>query len=430
MKTLAIALKDLSRSFRSLFALAFMFGVPVLTTLLFAFLFGGVGTGEDAEFNLPKTDVILVNQDEGSPSTPTFDIGEESYQSLGAVLVNTLQDESFSDLMTVTTAESEAARQAVDAKQAGLAIIIPQNFTQAAIGFDEEGASLVFYQEPELGLGPQVIQSIVMSIVDDFLSTNLSLEAINKAFEHNDLTLEQQEQMVLLQDLVERSQTQRQSNGDLSLIPPVSDSEEPGGSLLQTILRSIMAGMMIFYAFFTGTSAAETILKEEEDGTIQRMLITPTATRTILNGKLLSGFLTVIIQVTVLLVFSDLVFGINWGSFFVLIPFTIGVVALSNAFGIFIMSLVKNTKQAGTIFGGVLTLTGMLGISSVFTVGTPAESAFKIIPLVVPQGWAMKSIEAAWTGNLMNSLLYAGGMLLWSLILYLIGNARFTRRLA
>ena len=137
-----------------------------------------------------------------------------------------------------------------------------------------------------------------------------------------------------------------------------------------------------------------------------------------------------IIQVTVLLGFANLVFGINWGSFLYLIPFTIGLVALSNAFGIFIMSLVKNTKQAGIIFGGVLTLTGMLGISNVFTVGTPAEAAFKVIPLVVPQGWAMKSIEAAWTGNLINTLLYAGGMLLWSLIFYLIGNTRFTRRLA
>ena len=35
MKILDIAIKDLKQSFRSLFALAFMFGIPLLMTLLF-----------------------------------------------------------------------------------------------------------------------------------------------------------------------------------------------------------------------------------------------------------------------------------------------------------------------------------------------------------------------------------------------------------
>ncbi len=69
MKSITIALKDLSRAFRSMFALAFMFGVPILMTLLFAFLFGGVG-GSNSEFTVPKTTVQIVNLDQGSEFIP------------------------------------------------------------------------------------------------------------------------------------------------------------------------------------------------------------------------------------------------------------------------------------------------------------------------------------------------------------------------
>jgi len=430
MKTLAIAFKDLWRSFRSFFALAFMFGVPVLTTLLFAFLFGGVGSNEGSEFTIPTTDVILVNQDEGSPSIPEFNIDGKIYSNLGALLTETLQDPSLSELMSVTTGEAVNARSAVDARESELAVIIPSNFTQAATGIFDQTAKITFYQDPELTLGPQIVQSIVMSIVDGFSSTSLSLNAINQALGSKNITLDQQAQMALIQDLSRLAQNQEVSVEDLTIIPPASEADAPEESMLSMILRSVMAGMMIFYAFFTGTSSAEMILQEEEDGTLQRLFITPTLTRTILNGKILAGFLTVIVQVTVLLVFSHLVFRINWGPFLYLVPFALGLVALSASFGLFIMSLVKNTKQAGVIFGGVLTFTGMLGISSVFTVGTPAEAAFKIIPLAVPQGWAMKSIENAWNGNLTHTLLYAGGMFVWALVLLLIGNRRFSQRYA
>ena len=52
MKSISIAIKDMGRAFRSLFALAFMFGIPILMTVLFGFLFGGAGE-EDSEFTIP-----------------------------------------------------------------------------------------------------------------------------------------------------------------------------------------------------------------------------------------------------------------------------------------------------------------------------------------------------------------------------------------
>jgi len=430
MKIIAIAIKDLWRAFRSFFALAFMFGVPILMTAMFAFLFGGIG-GNEPEFTIPRTDVVIVNQDEGSLLVPNFEVeGKNSFSTMGEMLVDTLQQETFEDLMTLTTANEADARLAVDNQQAGMALIIPAEFTNALIGQSNQPAEIEFYQDPELSLGPQIIQSIVMSVVDGFSSGILTLDTVTTVLEDQGVILNQVEKMTLLSNLTAGSDSQ-QDAGDTNLniiTPTINTAGSEQANPLQTILRSIMAGMMIFYAFFTGTSAAQTILQEQENGTLARLFMTPTPTTTILNGKFLAGFLMIIVQVIVLLGFANLVFGIYWGPLISLLMASIGLVALATSFGIFVMSLVKSTKQAGIIFGAVLTFTGMLGISSVFVMGTSIEKAFNYIPLLVPQGWAMNAFEASWNDNGVQTLLHTGGMLVLAILFFAIGNARFKKR--
>lgn len=430
MKSITIALKDLSRAFRSMFALAFMFGVPILMTLLFAFLFGGVGGG-DSEFIVPKTTVQIVDLDQGSEFVPSFEFENQSAGSLGEMLVSILQNDSFSDLMALSLANEATARSAVDAREAGLAIIIPANFTDALIGMSDEPAAIEFYKDPELSLGPQITESIVMSVVDGFSTGVISMDAILQGLSEQGVELSSAQQAQLIQTLTQEGESNGQTQSSaLTILPPTDAAPSESTSLLQTIIRSIMGGMMIFYAFYTGVSAAQTILQEQERGTLARLFISPTPTRTILNGKFLAGFLMIIVQVITLLSFGRLAFRIDWGPLSSLAVFAVGLVALASSFGIFVMSFVKDTKQAGIIYGALLTFTGMLGISSIFTAGTSAERAFEFIPLVVPQGWAMHALQASWEGDLVNALLLTGGMLVWALICFLIGNARFKKRFA
>jgi len=433
MKTLSIAIKDLWRAFRSYFALAFMFGVPILMTVLFAFLFGGAGGDEDADFTLPVTDVILVNQDDGNPYVQDLEYGGEIVDSLGEVLVTILKGEEFADIMDIATKDSESqAKVEVDAQTAGLAVIIPPDFSNALSAQGTEDVNIEFYKDPDLSLGPQIVQSIMMGIVDGFSSATLSIESILKTLESEGVVLTGEERMALIGALTQDADTALEENtADLTIIPPADlGVEEDQGNFMTTLLRGIMGGMMIFYAFYTGTSAAQTILEEEENGTLARLFISPTDTRTILNGKLLAGVLMVSVQIVILMVFSNLVFGIHWGSFGLLAIFSVGLVMLTNSFGMFAISLAKSTKQAGILYGAVLTFTGMLGISGVFTGGTPVEEAFRFLPLLVPQGWAMRTIEYVWSANIGKTLLFSGGMIAWSLVFFLIGNARIKRRYA
>ena len=63
MKVLDVALKDMLRSFRSVFAVVSMFILPLLTAAIFYFAFGGL-TSDNGGFDLPVTRVQDVNLDQ------------------------------------------------------------------------------------------------------------------------------------------------------------------------------------------------------------------------------------------------------------------------------------------------------------------------------------------------------------------------------
>jgi len=193
-----------------------------------------------------------------------------------------------------------------------------------------------------------------------------------------------------------------------------------------------MGGMMIFYAFFTGASTAQSILKEDEERTLPRLFTTPTSQATILTGKLLSVFLMVAVQVTTLLVAASLIFKIHWGNTPSILLMAIGIVISASSFGIFVNSFLKSTKQSGVLFGGVLTVTGMLGLISVFTMSSPTTTLMSnTVSLLVPQGWAVRGLTQSMNGDPLSGLLVNTLVLLvWSAAFFVVGVWRFNRRYA
>ena len=187
---------------------------------------------------------------------------------------------------------------------------------------------------------------------------------------------------------------------------------------------------MIFYAFFTGTSTAQSILKEEEERTLPRLFTTPTPQATILTGKLLSVFMTVCVQVVVLLIAARLIFGIQWGDFLSVALTAAGIIFSASSFGIFVNSFLKNTKQAGVLFGGVLTVTGMLGMISIFAMSSPGSARLgDTVSLLVPQGWAIRGLMQSMNGEPVSTVLVTAlVMLAWSAAFFIIGVLRFNRR--
>jgi ABC-2 type transport system permease protein len=191
-----------------------------------------------------------------------------------------------------------------------------------------------------------------------------------------------------------------------------------------------MGGMTIFYAFFTASTSAQSIIREEEQRTLPRLFTTPTSQSTILSGKFLSVFLTVFVQMTILLIFGWLIFRIEWGDLSSIIIMLIGIVFVASSFGIFVNSFLKDTKQGGIIFGGVLTFTGMLGMIRVFAISSPtANELGNSVSLLVPQGWAIRGLIQSMDGEAVTSVLISTCiMLIWSAVFFSVGVWRFNKR--
>ncbi len=427
MKIIDIALKDLTRSFRSVFAVLFMFVIPLVVTGMFYVMFGGMGSS-GGSFNLPQTRVVIANLDVGGTGFDTAMAqfpADANIHSLGDMVDYVLQDKNFASLMQVTLADSaEAARSAVDSQEAGVAIIIPADFSAQFSNLDGQ-AVLELYQDPTLTLGPAIVRSVLNQFMDNLSGTKIAVNVATSQTGTSDPAFIGQ----VVQTYLSASSAWRDPAALLEVHAPAEGgtAEIP---LMVRIIGPILGGMMIFYAFYTGTATAETLLQEDEIGTLPRLFTTPTPQSAILGGKLLAVLLTVTVQVIVLLLAGVLIFHINWGALGSVVLFSVGTIVSASAFGVFVNSFLKSSKQGGIVFGGVLTFTGMLGMMPVFTFASPSAT-LNTISLIVPQGWAerglLQSMQGAASGEVLVSLLV---MFAWAVVFFGVGLWRFQKRYA
>ncbi|MBN1148183.1 MAG: ABC transporter permease [Anaerolineales bacterium] len=430
LKALDIAFKDLVSALRNATALIFMFGIPLLMTGMFYFMLGRIAT--QGEFDLPRTRVVVANLDrDGAPrlSAGSKDIpGGIQARTLSGLVVEVLRSDDMTDLLEVQlVADAASARQAVDAQQAHVAVIIPAGFSRDFADLYSQ-ATIEFYQDPTLTLAPGVVRSILNQFMDGLSGAKIAVDVALEQTQAVDYAMAGR----VVQEYLEASPMQSEHLADDLLDERSPSGAQQSANPLLRMIAPIMGGMMIFYAFYTGASIAESILREEERRTLQRLFTTPTPQVAILTGKFMSVFLTVLVQMLVLLIAARLIFGIDWGRASSVAVNTVGMVLIASSTGIFINSLLKDTRQGAMIFGGVLTVTGMLGMISVFGMSTPITARLgNTIALLVPQGWAVRGLMQAMNDQPITDVLATTlVMLCWSAVLFAVGAWRFNRRYA
>jgi len=423
MKVIDIALKDLWHSFRNAMFIVFGLVLPLATGALFYFAFGGLAS-DDGGFDLDPTQVQVVNLDEGQMGF-----------SAGELLVTILQDAIPDLVQTREVSDPAAARAAVDKQQAAVAIIVPAGFTAAILDLEGQ-ASVEIYEDPTLILGPSIVRGVVSQIVDGFAGAKIATIAAFGQLSAQGATVDASTQQAIAMQYADwstaLSEGQQSGANPLFEIQAPTVQEQQGNEGVTEILGLIVAGMMVFYVFFTGAASAQSILMEEEAGTLPRLFTTPTHQSTILGGKFISCFLLLSVQVVVLVVITALIFDINWGEPLPVALVTVGLVVVASSFGIFVTSFLRDTRQGGIIYGGVMTVMGMVGMLTVFTGANPGGStAFETASLVVPQGWGVRGwrllLEGAGVGDV---LLTVAVMLIAGIVFFAIGVLKFRKRYA
>ena len=146
--------------------------------------------------------------------------------------------------------------------------------------------------------------------------------------------------------------------------------------------------------FFGSVTTALSILKEDHEGTLARLFITPARKATIFSGKLAAVFLTAVVQGLILVGLSSLLFGIRWGGWPWVALALLGMAGAAAGFSLLVVAFVRDYRQAGPVIGGVLSVSGMLGgLMTAGFEGLPV--AFIRINRIFPQAWALQGWRQA-----------------------------------
>ncbi|MDR3576581.1 MAG: ABC transporter permease [Anaerolineaceae bacterium] len=428
MKIIAIALKDLKQGFRSLFAVGMMFGAPLLITGLIYFAFSGLSSGK-AGSDLPTLKVAVVNLDQ--PAN-----GQQNY---GALVITFLEDSRMPGWLKISQlADEKTARAEIDRQEIGAAVIVPVDFSRSILS-SNSATSITIVQDPTLTIGPIVLKDLLTQLTDGINGGKIAVLISSNRLAASGVKVDKSIQQSIFQSYSAwysalSTNIHHGSEPELIVRPVQVESSTPtsgaGTNPTVKVMTQIMAGMLIFFAFFTGAYASESILREDEGGTLARLFSSPTQRSTILTGKLLAVFSIVFVQSVVLMALATIAFRVNWGQPLSAGLVMLGQVAAASGFGILLISLVKNSRQAGAVVGGVISGTGLLG--GLLSASVPNMPGFvNIISYFTPQGWVMDGWKAALAGSPVDQIAPTFIVLLCiGIALFGAGSLIFRRRFA
>ncbi|MGB7094471.1 MAG: ABC transporter permease [Anaerolineales bacterium] len=423
MKILDIAFKDLTRSFRSAFAVGAMVVAPLLLIGLIYFAFGGASSGTSS---LPAVKVGVVYADKLSADV-LLD------HPLGEDIRSLFFDESVETWITASDYPDEAsARAALDKQEISVAVIIPQDFTERFLA-RETDIQVLIISDPTLTVAPQVVQNMVTAMLDGVTGGGIAIQTVVERHQVVGLQPDPAQIPALIDQYVtwyadfQRDMFHHPDRAALNMVAPAAE----GASVnpVQKVLGQLMAGQMVFFAFFAGAFSMMSILREDEEGTLARLFTTPVGHTSILTGKFLSVFLSVIVQGVVLIVAANYAFGINWGEPLAVVLVLTGQVIVAAGLGVVLISFVKTTQQGGPVLGAGLTALGMLG--GLFTANISMPEAFTMLANFTPQGWVIKSWRVVMNGQPISDLLLPFAvMTAMGIVMFVIGAMMFRKRYA
>lgn len=410
-KIFTIGLKDLKNTFRERAAIIMLLA-PFLLTLAMGFITGEFTGDENGGISdIPVTVVNLDGPGLGAALEDTFKLG-------------------FGGLFSLVEASSVShAREQVEADEVAAAILIPEGFTSSIIP-DESGMTNDQVATVEIYANPAwpISAGIVRDLVDGFM---VSVEtgsvggqvAAAQLIESGVVSAQEAGQIGM--EIGTQLSAQVGNVSMISLEGQEGTEEDEGAFSPIAVLAPSMA--ILFLMYTTSSVGGRSILAEREEGTLPRMLTTPSTVSQVLGGKVLGTFLVGVAQMSILILTSSLLFSVNWGDPLAVFLLILCAVAGATGWGILLASIARTSSQVASVGTALMLLFGILGGSFSGTAGLPGALAF--ISKITPNAWAQEGfIELAGQGMLSDILPSMAGLLVMAVILFAIAVFFFRRR--
>ncbi|MGB8984717.1 MAG: ABC transporter permease [Anaerolineales bacterium] len=412
-KLLLIGIKDLKLMFRDRAALTFMLLAPFLLTIGMGFATGRFSGSSSGLSDIP---VVIVNLDD---------------EQLGDALAELFSSEELADLMEPSAAsDPEAARRLVDEDKASAAVIIPAGFTRSII--PAEGTTFDrSYVEPEpvrievyANPARPTSAGVVKAIVDEYVSR------LEEGRTSGMTSLVQLMSSGLLDPQNADAEARRLfENFAQSASPAITlrNNREGAQAVEFDVLAYMAPGMALMFLMYTVSYGGRSILAERSQGTLPRLLVSPTSAAQVLGGKVLGIFFMGLAQTGILILASSLFFGVKWGDPAGLVLLILAAVFGATGWGMLITALSRTPGQVANIGSALMLIFGILGGSFINLGQMPP--LLRTFSRITPNAWGLDGFTTlALGGTLPNLLEPITALLIMGAVLFGIAVVLFGRR--
>jgi ABC-2 type transport system permease protein len=384
---LAVARKDLALFLRDRTALAMTFALPIVLATIFGAAMGSMGGSE----GMGRIEILVEDLDQSAKSR---------------ALVAELSGAPGLEVDARQNVRAEVAEG-----DAVAALLIPNGY-----GADLEAGRptrLILYRDAARTVEQQIVAGSLMPILMRLAGKEIGRSMMKKslaAFGMDGKVGEQLESQLgtVLDDGGDFMNSMPKALG--LEVEDISHTEDPVEKIAGK--AHAVAGIAVMMLLFSLTQAGGTILEEDQQGTLQRLRLTPTASRAVLLGKELFTIGVGLLQLIVLFTFGALVFGLPVhqapAALFVL---SFAVAAAATGMGLWLAVTCRSQKQLEGLSTLIILAMSALGGSWFPLMMTPAW--YQKLGHFTLNAWAMDGYHAIfWYGKGLGGILVEIGVLL------------------
>ena len=392
-KIFAIAWKDAIIRFASSSELLFFIILPIIFIFLIA---GGVPTGDEDN----RRRLLVVDQ---------------ANTTISQELVSELENSTSvrPDVMSI-----EEAQEQFESRRAAAMLIIPASFDIESI---QNGTAQLDFRgqsnDIDSSIAQRAVETAIRKVSSVFSAANMALEEAKARGTFESLEDEQayfnaalETAKSLQEDSPERITTiQGNTPDDFDYDPQAN----------------VSAGQLITWVFIPLFGISALFAYERQQGTLRRILTTPTSKATFILGTISGQVVMALIQMSLLVLFAILAFKLNWGNpiglYIILTCACLAAAAIGTTMGTFIKS--EGQASGLSVMAGMLM--GMLG-----GCWYPIElfpPFMQTVSKIFPTTWAMQGLlDLSLRGAGVVEILPEAGVLVgFAGIFFAIGVMRF-----
>lgn len=291
----------------------------ILMPILMIFIMGyALKPSFEANNTIKKFKVLYVNEDRGA---------------IGKAFDNMLHNQAskYVDLVNTTTTSVQSQ---IDSGKYDEAIVISKNLSASVLKGKKCSIKIISSGKDEIKA------YVVNSLVNSFVNFTNTQTAILKSYSHN----------LPQANITEEAQklTEVQSAYGNAFTIPKLNLMSPIKKL--SSYQYFTASMLLFFMMMSGIGIGNNIIKERSDKIYARINSFPVKKSEYLLGQIICNITTSIFQAIAIILFSALLFGVNFGNNYMGIAIALLlIILLSASLGVLFSSIVNSEKALSTV---------------------------------------------------------------------------------